>query len=80
MTFRYMLCLFALTVASAQANDTVVLTADHMIDVVTGRLVERPQITIDNGRISGIASQGAAIPEGAPAYRSEGHDVAAGPD
>ena len=26
-----MLCLFALTVASAQANDTIVLTTDHMI-------------------------------------------------
>lgn len=65
MTFQYLLCLFALAVASAEANDTVVLTADHMIDVVTGRLVERPQITIDNGRISGVSSQGAAIPEGA---------------
>jgi len=36
-----------------------------MIDVVASRVVERPQITINDGRISDIASQGAAIPEGA---------------
>jgi imidazolonepropionase-like amidohydrolase len=65
MSFQYMCCVFAVVVASAQANDTIILTAAHMIDVVTGRLIEHPQITINDGRISGIASQGAEIPEGA---------------
>ena len=29
--------------------DTVVVTADRMLDVVAGRTVERPQITITDG-------------------------------
>jgi imidazolonepropionase-like amidohydrolase len=50
--------------ASAYA-DTVVVTADRMLDVVTGRMVEHPQITITDGRISAVASRGASTPEGA---------------
>jgi imidazolonepropionase-like amidohydrolase len=47
--------------ATAQA-DTVVVTADHMLDVVTGKTVDNPQITITDGRISAIGSKGAAAP------------------
>ena len=50
----WILSLFA--VASAQA-DTVVVTADRMVDVIAGRMVDRPQITIVDGRISSVASQ-----------------------
>jgi len=50
--------------ASAQA-DTVVVTAARMIDVVAGRVVQRPQITITDGRITHIASIGAPLPSGA---------------
>jgi imidazolonepropionase-like amidohydrolase len=32
-----------------------------MVDVVTGRVVERPQITVTDGRITAVASQGAPI-------------------
>jgi len=39
---------------------TVVVTADRMVDVVAGRIVARPQITIANGRISAVGEQGAA--------------------
>jgi len=35
--------------------DTVVVTADHMIDVVSGRVVEHPRITITDGRIVAVA-------------------------
>ncbi len=45
--------------------DTVVVTADRMIDVLASRVVDRPQITITDGRITAIAAQGAAVPEGA---------------
>jgi imidazolonepropionase-like amidohydrolase len=45
--------------------DTVVVTADRMLDVVNGRVVERPQITITDGRISAVAAQGSAIDPGA---------------
>jgi imidazolonepropionase-like amidohydrolase len=54
-----LLCLAA--VASAHA-DTVVVTADRMLDVVSGRMVEHPQITITDGRISAVGSTGATAP------------------
>lgn len=51
--------------ASSAWGDTVVVTADHMVDVISGRLLDRPQITVTDGRISAVATQGAAIPAGA---------------
>ncbi len=47
--------------AAAQAA-TVVVTADRMLDVATGRMVEHPRITITDGRISAVGSQGATAP------------------
>jgi imidazolonepropionase-like amidohydrolase len=52
-----------LLAASAAAHaDTVVVTADHMLDVVTGKTVDHPQITITDGRITAVGSQGASVP------------------
>jgi imidazolonepropionase-like amidohydrolase len=34
--------------------DTVVVTADRMVDVLTGRFVDHPQITITDGRITAL--------------------------
>ena len=52
-----------LAAASATAHaDTVVVTADHMLDVVTGKTVDHPQITITDGRITAVGSQGASVP------------------
>jgi imidazolonepropionase-like amidohydrolase len=51
-------------VAMAQA-DTVVVTADRMVDVVAGRLVDHPQITIVDGRITAVGAQNSAAPAGA---------------
>ena len=45
--------------------DTVIVSADRMVDVLTGRMVERPQVTITDGRIVAVGTQGAAIAEGA---------------
>jgi imidazolonepropionase-like amidohydrolase len=50
--------------ASAQA-DTVVISAARMIDVLAGRVIEHPQITVTDGRITALESAGAAIPQGA---------------
>jgi imidazolonepropionase-like amidohydrolase len=50
--------LFAANPAHA---DTVVVTADRMVDVLAGRTVERPQITIIDGRISAVLTQDAPI-------------------
>lgn len=36
-----------------------------MLDVATGRMVEHPQITITDGRISAVTAAGASIPTGA---------------
>ena len=45
--------------------DTVIVSADRMVDVLAGRVVERPQVTITDGRITAVGTQGAAAPEGA---------------
>lgn len=58
-------CLLLLGLATAAQADTVVVTADRMIDVLAGRVVERPQITITDGRVAAVATQGAAVPAGA---------------
>lgn len=52
----------ALVVATPVAADTVVVTAARMLDVEKGRIVERPVITVTDGRITAI---GAAAPAGA---------------
>lgn len=51
--------------AQPARGDTVVVTADRMIDVVAGRVVERPRVTVVDGRITAVETQGAAVPEGA---------------
>jgi len=51
--------------AAPVSADTVVVSADHMVDVLAGRVIDRPQITIVDGRITAVAAQGSAIPPGA---------------
>jgi imidazolonepropionase-like amidohydrolase len=45
--------------------DTVVVSADRMVDVIAGRSIERPQVTVTDGRITQVATQGAPVPAGA---------------
>jgi imidazolonepropionase-like amidohydrolase len=47
--------------------DTVVVTADRMVDVLTGRIVEHPQITVTDGRITALG--GTAPPASAAVRR-----------
>lgn len=54
-------CLLSAT-ASAE---TVVVTAAHMIDVVAGKTVDAPQVTITDGRIVAVGHRGDVVPEGA---------------
>ncbi|MEA3133143.1 MAG: hypothetical protein QOG17_989 [Gammaproteobacteria bacterium] len=51
--------------ANCALADTVVVTADRMVDVVAGRTVVRPQITITDGRITAVSSQDAPAAAGA---------------
>jgi len=50
---------------TAAVADTVVVSADRMIDVLTGRVVEHPQITVTDGRIAAVGVQGSDLPAGA---------------
>jgi imidazolonepropionase-like amidohydrolase len=51
-------------VPSTGFADTVVVSADRMIDVLTGRVVDHPLVTITDGRIAAVGS-GSAIAPGA---------------
>ena len=45
---------------------TTVVTADRMLDVLAGRMVDKPAIVVVDGRIKAVLAQGdAAIPQGA---------------
>ncbi len=48
------------------AAETVLVTADRMVDVLAGRVVERPAVVITDGRISAVGRQGeVAVPPNA---------------
>lgn len=54
--------------AAPLSAETVVVTADRMLDVVAGRVVEEPVVVITDGRIVSVVGRGAVrplIPEGA---------------
>ena len=62
---RYFLIASVLFAASAAQAETVVVTADRMVDVLAGRTVDRPQVVITDGRISAVGRQGDAVPPNA---------------
>jgi imidazolonepropionase-like amidohydrolase len=51
--------------ASDAMADTVVVTADRMVDVLVGRTMVRPQITITDGRVTAVSNQDAPTAAGA---------------
>jgi imidazolonepropionase-like amidohydrolase len=55
----------AAVLAMPAAAETVVITADRMVDVLAGRMVENPVIVVTDGRIASIGRAGAALPVGA---------------
>ncbi|OYQ32761.1 Xaa-Pro dipeptidase [Niveispirillum lacus] len=57
--------LLSATALSAQAGTTYV-QADRMVDVVSGKTVEKPALVITDGRITSVGTQGSlAVPAGA---------------
>ncbi len=48
----------ALALAGAAQAKTVVVTADHMVDVATGRTLDRPELVVVDGRITAVGTQG----------------------
>lgn len=55
---------FSFGLATGSHADTVVVTADRMLDVIAGRMVQHPAITVTDGRITAIGTQGAPLPAG----------------
>jgi len=65
-TVRSAAVLLALLAAAAAAHaDTSVVTAARMLDVLTGKVIERPQVVITDERIVSVGVQGDAVPAGA---------------
>ncbi len=63
---KQLLAVITLALSAAPvAADTVVVTAERMVDVLASRVVLHPQVTITDGRIVAIGTQGAALPAGA---------------
>jgi imidazolonepropionase-like amidohydrolase len=52
---RFILIALALTCAAPAVAETVIVTADQMVDVVAGKTVDFPAVTVVDGRITGIA-------------------------
>lgn len=60
---KILLAAFLLCTAAAPASaESVVVTADRMIDVLTGRTVEEPVVVITDGRIASVVGRGGARP------------------
>lgn len=57
-----------LAAASPVSAETVVVTADRMVDVLAGKVVQEPVVVITDGRIASVVSRGGGrpnMPEGA---------------
>lgn len=48
-------CLAAIACAAPAAAETAIITADRMVDVITGKIVEHPAVSVVDGRITNIA-------------------------
>src|ERR1051325_11463744 len=57
-------CAAVLGTPSADARP-VVVGADRLVDVATGKEIDRPQVVIVDGRITHVGKQGDAVPAGA---------------
>jgi imidazolonepropionase-like amidohydrolase len=62
---RHLAALIGCLAAASVCADTVVVTADRMVDVLASRAVDRPQVTVTDGRITAIGTQGEPLPPGA---------------
>ena len=66
ITTRFLLAALAAASGSAALAATTVVTADRMLDVLVGKMVDKPAIVVADGRIQAVLTQGdAAIPQDA---------------
>ena len=69
--------------AAGVRRRSVVVTADRMIDVLAGRVIEEPVVVITDGRIASVVGRGGArpvIPAGARRIDLPGMTILPGPD
>jgi len=65
-TTRFLLAALAALGGGAAAAATSVVTADRMLDVLGGRMVDKPAIVVVDGRIKAVLTQGSsALPQDA---------------
>jgi imidazolonepropionase-like amidohydrolase len=57
--------LAAWALAGAAAAKTVAVSADRLLDVATGKYVEKPLVVITDGRVTAVGKSGDAVPAGA---------------
>ena len=57
--------IIALALPQGAQAETVVVTAAHMIDVLAGKRVDDPQVTVTDGRITAVGHKGDAVPKDA---------------
>jgi len=63
---RRIVLALTMALATPAAAETVAISAAGMVDVVSGKRVERPLVIVTDGRISAVGTQGSlAIPAGA---------------
>jgi len=55
---KYLGALLLASVAMPAAAETVVVTADRMVDVIAGKEVDKPVVVITDGRITAVGTQG----------------------
>jgi imidazolonepropionase-like amidohydrolase len=62
MMRKSLLALLLLASAAPACAESVVVTADRMVDVLAGRVVEEPVVVITDGRIVSVVGRGGARP------------------
>ena len=80
---KFLLALASRCAAPAARPKSVVVTADRMVDVLAGRVIEEPVVVITDGRIVSVVGRGGARPRHPgrrAADRPAGDDDPARPD
>lgn len=62
MLLKSIIALSLLAVAAPAAAETVVVVADRMVDVLAGKVWERPRVVITDGRITDVFTGNSGIP------------------
>ncbi len=74
-----LVALLATTAVAPAAAETVVVTADRMVDVLAGKSIDKPVVVITDGRIVAVGREGAvAVPQGAKRIELPGRTILPG--